>query len=103
MIGRLLLLPRHAVVLLLRLYRAVVSPLYGPTCRFYPSCSEYALIAVQRHGVVRGGALALWRLLRCNPWNRGGVDTVPPLGGRRRAAEPAPVGSTAAAADRHAA
>jgi putative membrane protein insertion efficiency factor len=77
----LLRLPRQLVVLLLRGYRAVVSPLYGPTCRFYPSCSEYALIAVDRHGVVRGGGLAAWRLLRCNPWNPGGVDLVPPARG----------------------
>ena len=47
-------LPRLLIVSLLRLYRAVVSPMYGPTCRFYPSCSEYALIAVDRHGVLRG-------------------------------------------------
>jgi putative membrane protein insertion efficiency factor len=70
-------LPRRSVVLLLRAYRVLISPLYGPTCRFYPSCSEYALIAVDRHGVVRGGGLAVWRLLRCNPWNPGGVDLVP--------------------------
>jgi uncharacterized protein len=73
----LLRLPSRLVVLLLRGYRAVVSPLYGPTCRFYPSCSEYALVAVDRHGVIRGGRLAVWRLLRCNPWNPGGVDHVP--------------------------
>ena len=72
-----LLLPRRVVVLLLRGYRAVISPLYGPTCRFYPSCSEYALIAVGRFGVLRGGWLAGRRLLRCNPWNSGGVDLVP--------------------------
>ena len=77
----LLRLPRQLVVLLLRGYRAVISPLYGPTCRFYPSCSEYALIAVDRHGVLRGGRLAVWRLLRCNPWNPGGVDPVPPVDG----------------------
>jgi len=77
----LLRLPRQLVVLLLRGYRAVISPLYGPTCRFYPSCSEYALIAVHRHGVLRGGRLAVWRLLRCNPWNPGGVDLVPPVRG----------------------
>jgi putative membrane protein insertion efficiency factor len=76
-------LPRQVVVLLLRLYRAVISPLYGPTCRFYPSCSEYALIAVDRHGVVRGGWLAARRLLRCHPWNPGGVDPVPPVEGSR--------------------
>jgi uncharacterized protein len=72
-------LPRLLVVALLRAYRAVVSPLYGQTCRFYPSCSEYALIAVERHGVIRGGWLAGRRLLRCHPWNPGGVDPVPPL------------------------
>jgi putative membrane protein insertion efficiency factor len=70
--------PRRAVGALLRLYQRVVSPLYPPSCRFYPSCSQYALVAVERHGVVRGAALAGWRLLRCNPWNPGGVDDVPP-------------------------
>jgi putative membrane protein insertion efficiency factor len=76
---RLVRLPRWLVVQLLRGYRAVVSPLYGPTCRFYPSCSAYALTAVERYGVIRGGRLAVWRVLRCNPWNPGGVDPVPPL------------------------
>ncbi|MGV8966254.1 MAG: membrane protein insertion efficiency factor YidD [Cellulomonas sp.] len=71
-------LPSRAVVALLRLYQRVVSPLYGTTCRFYPSCSQYALLSVQRHGVFRGTRLAVWRLLRCNPWNPGGVDDVPP-------------------------
>ncbi|NMR20429.1 membrane protein insertion efficiency factor YidD [Cellulomonas fimi] len=71
-------LPARAVVAALRLYQRLVSPLYGPTCRFYPSCSQYAVVAVQRHGVLRGGRLAAWRLLRCNPWNPGGVDDVPP-------------------------
>jgi putative membrane protein insertion efficiency factor len=79
--------PRRAVVLLLRLYRLVISPLYGQTCRFYPSCSEYALIAVERHGVIRGGWLAARRLLRCNPWNPGGVDTVPSLKGIAESSE----------------
>lgn len=74
----LLALPSRAVVALLRLYQLVVSPLYGSTCRFYPSCSQYALLSVQRHGVIRGSRLAAWRLLRCNPWNPGGVDDVPP-------------------------
>jgi uncharacterized protein len=70
--------PRRVVVALLRLYQRVISPLYPPSCRFYPSCSQYALVAVDRHGVLRGAALAGWRLLRCNPWNAGGVDDVPP-------------------------
>ena len=46
----------------------------APTCKFHPSCSEYAALAVRRHGVVRGSAKAAWRVLRCNPWTRGGVD-----------------------------
>jgi putative membrane protein insertion efficiency factor len=71
-------LPRLVLVSMLRLYRSLVSPIYGPTCRFYPSCSEYALIAIDRHGVVRGGWLAARRLCRCHPWNPGGVDLVPP-------------------------
>ncbi|QTE31669.1 membrane protein insertion efficiency factor YidD [Pengzhenrongella sicca] len=70
--------PQLTVLLLLRVYQRVVSPLSGPSCRFYPSCSSYAVLAVQRHGVLRGGRLAVWRVLRCNPWNPGGVDDVPP-------------------------
>jgi putative membrane protein insertion efficiency factor len=81
-------LPRRVVVGLLRLYQRVVSPLYGPTCRFYPSCSQYALVAVERHGVVRGAALAGWRLLRCNPWNAGGIDDVPPVRGQDEGRSP---------------
>jgi putative membrane protein insertion efficiency factor len=72
------LLPRNIVVALLKVYRAVISPLYGDVCRYYPSCSAYALGAVQEHGVVRGGALAARRLARCHPWAEGGVDDVPP-------------------------
>jgi uncharacterized protein len=72
-----LLLPRNAGVLLLRLYRAVVSPLYGNVCRYYPSCSAYALGAVQEHGLVVGSALAARRLARCHPWAEGGIDDVP--------------------------
>jgi putative membrane protein insertion efficiency factor len=70
-------LPARLVVALLRVWQYLVSPTYGPTCRFYPSCSAYALEAVDRHGLVRGGWLALRRLGRCHPWNPGGVDPVP--------------------------
>ena len=62
---------------LLRAYQLAISPLLGQRCRFYPSCSQYALEAVERYGSVRGGALALRRLARCHPFNAGGYDPVP--------------------------
>lgn len=77
MIARLLVLP-------IRLYQLVISPLLGPRCRFYPSCSAYAVEALTRHGALRGSWLALRRLLRCHPWNPGGVDPVPPSRPRGR-------------------
>ena len=73
----LLLLPRNAAVALLIAYRAVISPLYGEVCRYYPSCSRYGLEAVQEHGVIVNGALTAARICRCNPWSKGGVDDVP--------------------------
>jgi putative membrane protein insertion efficiency factor len=72
-----LLLPRNAAVLALRGYRAAISPLYGDVCRYYPSCSAYALGAIQEHGVVVGSALATRRIARCHPWAEGGIDEVP--------------------------
>jgi putative membrane protein insertion efficiency factor len=71
------LLPRNVCVVLLRAYRAVISPLYGEVCRYHPSCSRYALEAIQQHGVVRGTAMGAWRIGRCNPWAAGGIDDVP--------------------------
>ncbi len=62
---------------LIAVYRYVISPLLGRNCRFMPSCSEYASEAIHRHGSVRGGWLALRRVLRCHPWNPGGYDPVP--------------------------
>lgn len=70
-------LPGRFLLLLLRGYQLFISPMTPPSCRFYPSCSEYAVRAVRIHGVLRGGRLAVWRVLRCNPWNYGGVDDVP--------------------------
>lgn len=76
---------RRVLVLLLtapiRAYQLVVSPLLGPRCRFYPSCSSYALEAIRTHGPLRGTWLAGQRLLRCHPWNPGGLDPVPPRTG----------------------
>jgi len=65
------------ILWLLRLYKRLLSPLLGPSCRFYPSCSDYARIAVTRFGPWRGSLLAGWRLLRCQPWCTGGNDPVP--------------------------
>ena len=76
-VAHLALIPRNLGVVLLVAYRKVVSPLYGDVCRYYPSCSAYGLGAVQQFGLIRGSAMALWRILRCNPWARGGIDDVP--------------------------
>ena len=61
----------------IRLYQILISPLLPPSCRFYPSCSEYAIVAIRTHGVLRGSWLALTRLGRCHPFHPGGVDLVP--------------------------
>jgi len=62
----------------LRLYRRYLSPLKPPMCRFSPTCSEYAIGALETHGLVRGTGLAVWRLMRCQPFAKGGWDPVPP-------------------------
>ena len=82
-----MLLPRNICVAILRGYRTVISPLYGDVCRYYPSCSAYALGAIQQHGVLKGVALGTWRIARCHPWAKGGVDDVPPR--RQDAGRPA--------------
>ncbi len=74
-------LPQNVLIGLLKLYRRAVSPLYGQVCRFFPSCSAYALEAITVHGAVKGSWLSVRRLARCHPWNHGGVDQVP-SGGR---------------------
>lgn len=61
----------------IRVYQIAISPMVGPACRFAPSCSEYALEALSRHGLVKGSGLALRRLLRCHPWGGSGYDPVP--------------------------
>lgn len=72
---------RQLAAFLIRLYQWTVSPLLGPRCRFYPSCSQYTLEAIVRFGVLKGGWLGIARIVRCNPWNHGGYDPVPPLHG----------------------
>ena len=68
---------RWLIIQLIRGYRYLLSPWLGNHCRFHPSCSCYALTAVERHGALRGSGLALQRLLRCHPWSPGGIDEVP--------------------------
>ena len=70
-LARLLTLP-------IRAYRRFLSPLKPPTCRFSPTCSQYAIEALETHGPLRGSALAIWRIARCHPFARGGYDPVPP-------------------------
>jgi len=78
------LLPRNLVIGFVLLYRKLISPLYGEVCRYYPSCSSYGLQQFQQRGVVLGAILTTWRILRCNPFSRGGVDEVKPRSGRYR-------------------
>jgi uncharacterized protein len=66
------------LIALIRVYQYAISPMLGQRCKYYPSCSNYAIEALRVHGPLKGTALACWRLLRCNPFSNGGVDFVPP-------------------------
>lgn len=74
MIKRILIAP---FVLIIRAYQLLISPLLGPRCRFYPSCSHYGIEALQTHGLLKGSWLTLKRISRCHPGNEGGIDLVP--------------------------
>jgi putative membrane protein insertion efficiency factor len=65
---------RFLFIFIIRLYQKFISPFFAPSCRFYPSCSEYSIQAFQKYGVFKGGAKSIWRILRCNPFNKGGID-----------------------------
>ncbi|MBR6842605.1 MAG: membrane protein insertion efficiency factor YidD [Prevotella sp.] len=65
------------LVMPIRIYQLCISPLLGPSCRFTPTCSEYARQAILKHGPIKGLGLAIWRILRCNPWGGSGYDPVP--------------------------
>jgi len=65
------------LIWLVRAYQLVISPLVPPSCRFYPTCSHYAIEALQKHGALKGGWLAVRRIVRCHPWHPGGHDPVP--------------------------
>jgi putative membrane protein insertion efficiency factor len=68
---------RRPILWLIRGYQRRVSPLLPPACRFVPSCSEYGYQAIEKYGIIRGGAMAAWRVVRCNPFCKGGFDPVP--------------------------
>lgn len=70
-------IPKSFILLLLRGYKLLISPLLGQRCRFYPSCSSYTMEAVEKFGALRGSYLGARRLLRCHPFNPGGLDPVP--------------------------
>lgn len=66
--------PAKVLIGLVRVYQYTISPLIGQRCRFYPSCSNYFIEAVRKYGAIRGSIRGVWRILRCNPWNPGGID-----------------------------
>ncbi|MFA7088026.1 MAG: membrane protein insertion efficiency factor YidD [Patescibacteria group bacterium] len=76
--------PRNIVIFFIKIYQKTLSFDHGPLktfyphgfCRFYPTCSEYGIQAIQKYGVIKGGLMTSWRILRCNPWNKGGNDPV---------------------------
>lgn len=68
---------KHVLIAWMKLWRAVISPLYGDVCKFHPTCSAYALESLEQHGALRGSSLTIRRLARCHPWSLGGYDPVP--------------------------
>lgn len=67
---------RRPVIWLIKTYKRFVSPLFPPSCRFYPTCSQYTIEAIEKYGVLRGTLMGTWRILRCNPYSKGGFDPV---------------------------
>ncbi len=70
--------PKRALIGIVKFYQKAISPLKLPCCRFSPTCSKYAIEAIEVHGAIKGLGLAIWRVLRCNPFCKGGYDPVPP-------------------------
>lgn len=68
---------KYIALALIRFYQKCISPFFPAKCKYYPTCSCYAVTAIQRFGFIRGSLLAVWRILRCNPWSLGGIDPVP--------------------------
>ncbi|MGO1434253.1 MAG: membrane protein insertion efficiency factor YidD [Canibacter sp.] len=78
LVDTVLLIPRNVAIAVLKIYRKLISPLYGDVCKYYPSCSRYSVEAYQQRSFFVATVLTAWRLLRCNPWSSGGIDDVPP-------------------------
>lgn len=68
---------KYLLLKLIRFYQTAISPHTGPKCKYYPTCSQYTYEAIERFGAFKGGFMGLWRILRCNPWSKGGYDPVP--------------------------
>ena len=68
---------KKILIAFIQFYRKYISPIKGTKCPYFPSCSEYGLQAIEKHGAVKGSLLAIWRILRCNPFSKGGYDPVP--------------------------
>lgn len=68
---------KYIFIFLVKIYQKLISPLIGPRCRYYPTCSNYSIEAFRKHGFFKGFILSAWRLLRCNPFSKGGIDYVP--------------------------
>jgi putative membrane protein insertion efficiency factor len=65
---------KKLLIALVRFYQKAISPLFPSSCRYYPTCSNYTIMAIEKYGVVKGTLKAVWRILRCNPWSKGGID-----------------------------
>ncbi|NLZ45768.1 MAG: membrane protein insertion efficiency factor YidD [Clostridiales bacterium] len=68
---------KNIAMFLIKIYQKLISPLFPKNCKYYPTCSQYAFEAFKKHGFFKGIILSIWRILRCNPWSKGGVDKVP--------------------------
>ena len=67
---------KKVLILIIRFYQKVISPMFPPCCRFVPTCSQYAIEAISKYGPIKGGGKAVWRILRCHPFSKGGYDPV---------------------------
>ena len=67
---------KRVMISLIKVYRKYISPMSGPKCKFIPTCSQYSIEAIEKYGILKGGIMSIWRILRCNPFSKGGFDPV---------------------------